>query len=374
MRKFKYIVFILLVSFAWNLSLACTSAIVSGKITKDGRPLLWKHRDTGDENNKVERIPAKNGNMEYVALYNTSDKKNKEAWMGMNTSGFAIMNTASYNLKDDTISKMDQEGLIMAEALEQCKTVDDFENFLKNHKKPLRVEANFGVIDAQGNGAYFETNNWTYKKYDLADAPNGILTRTNYSYSGKKDKGYGYVRENNEKHLLEPFIKSKTLEPSTFTEFISRTFYNSILNQTFNQENSNWIIDQDFIPRNISTATCVIEGIKVGEDPSLTTMWIGLGYPPCSEIRAAFLGENGVPQELQGIKPNGHSPLCDIVVERKNEVFPINRDNGSKYVHMNKLYNKENTGYCQKLIPLNLQYYKDTYKQIDIKRSNLKNK
>ena len=35
---------------------ACTSAIVSGKLTANGRPLLWKNRDTNDLNNRVERI------------------------------------------------------------------------------------------------------------------------------------------------------------------------------------------------------------------------------------------------------------------------------------------------------------------------------
>jgi len=32
---------------------ACTVAVVSGKCTKDGRPLLWKHRDTDHLRNIV---------------------------------------------------------------------------------------------------------------------------------------------------------------------------------------------------------------------------------------------------------------------------------------------------------------------------------
>ena len=28
---------------------ACTSAIVSGRLTANGRPLLWKNRDTNDQ-------------------------------------------------------------------------------------------------------------------------------------------------------------------------------------------------------------------------------------------------------------------------------------------------------------------------------------
>ena len=33
---------------------ACTSAIITGKVTPDGRPLLWKHRDTGTLDNRIE--------------------------------------------------------------------------------------------------------------------------------------------------------------------------------------------------------------------------------------------------------------------------------------------------------------------------------
>ena len=46
---------------------ACTSAIVSGKLTANGRPLMWKNRDTNDLNNRVERIVAHDGLMEFVA-------------------------------------------------------------------------------------------------------------------------------------------------------------------------------------------------------------------------------------------------------------------------------------------------------------------
>ena len=32
---------------------ACTSAVISGKVTPDGRPLLWKNRDTDFPQNSV---------------------------------------------------------------------------------------------------------------------------------------------------------------------------------------------------------------------------------------------------------------------------------------------------------------------------------
>lgn len=343
---------------------ACTSAIISASKTVNGRPLLWKHRDTGEENNKVERVAAENGNFEYVALYNASDSALAKAWMGFNSQGFAIMNTASYNLKDDDVDpkEMDKEGVVMTIALQKCSTVDDFENLLKTLPKPLGVEANFGVIDALGNGAYFETNNYEYMRFDLKDAPDGILMRTNYSYSGRKNKGMGYIREQNEHALFDSHIRHNDFSPIVFTEEISRTYYHSLLDHDFTHDNIEWFIDQDFIPRRSSTASCCIEGIKASEQPSCTTMWIALGFPPCAELRAAYLGENGVPEELKGTLDNGHSPLCDETVARKHKVFPIKRGNGKQYFKMSLLYNADGTGYCQKLIPQNIRYYESKIK------------
>ena len=185
----KKIILTVLAAFAVNGAFACTSAIVAAKNTVNGRPLLWKHRDTGEENNKVERTPAQNGNYEYVALYNASDTALVDAWMGYNSIGFAIMNTASYNLKNDKVSykDMDKEGVLMKRALEVCSSVADFKHFLDTLSRPMLVEANFGVIDTEGNGAYFETNNYTYKEYNLADTKDGILIRTNYSHSCRVD-------------------------------------------------------------------------------------------------------------------------------------------------------------------------------------------
>ena len=357
----------LVVSFAAD---ACTSAIVSGKLTANGRPLLWKNRDTNDLNNRVERIERHDGLMEFVALFDARDMQDTAAWMGFNEAGFAIMNTASYNLNgNDGVKEMDREGELMRYALERCKTVDDFENLLKTLPKPLGVEANFGVIDALGNGAYFETGNFKYVKFDLKDAPEGILVRTNYSYSGVKDKGYGYVREKNEKTLLAPHIEAQDISPAVFTEELSRTFYNAQLGKDFTRSGDSWIVDQDFIPRRISTASVVIEGIIPGENPLLTTMWIALGYPPCAEVYAVWVGDGGVAPELTGTTADNHSVQCDRVNQRKAEVFPVERGNGKQYLNLSKLYNNEGTGYCQKLALKNKQAYKRGYEEIAKRRA-----
>lgn len=49
---------------------------------------------------------------------------------------------------------MDREGYLMSIALKHCRTVADFETLLTKLPRPLGVEANFGVIDSHGDGAF----------------------------------------------------------------------------------------------------------------------------------------------------------------------------------------------------------------------------
>ena len=369
----KQVLILLLMLAGGFAAMACTSAIISGKKTVSGRPMLWKHRDTGCLDNRVELIKAHDDCYEFVAIFDASDPNDTAAWTGFNEEGFAIMNTASYNLNNDDVpdSDMDREGVVMKLALEHCVTVDDFELLLQSLPKPLGVEANFGVIDAMGNGAYFETGNYTYKKFDLADAPDGVLIRTNFSYSGRPDDGMGYVRHESAKYLLAPHIAAGDFTPALFTEEISRSFYHSLLNKDFTHSGDAWLVDQDFIPRRISTASIVIEGVIPDEPWCLTTMWIALGYPPCAETFAARVGvSGGVPEVLKGTGDNHHSPQCDIVRARHAEVFSIERGNGQHYLNLSKLYNDEGTGYCQQLVKKNLEMYEREYKL----RESMKNK
>ena len=361
-------------------SRACTSAIISAEMNPYGRPLLWKHRDTSTIDNKVEYIPSQDGSYAYVALFNADDKDLEQAWMGMNDVGFAVMNTASYNIKDDKVAKknMDKEGYVMTIALRSCKTVDDFAELLEKLPRPMGVEANFGVIDATGNGAFFETNNHSYVRYDLKDAEDGVLVRTNYSHSGRKNEGYGFIREANAEHLLAPYIAQRAVTPEVLTEYLSRSFYHDKLKKDFGNENEKWVIDQDFIPRYKSTATIVIEGcrpfknindVKPGELIDEYIMWTGLGYPPCSEIVPVWCEADGVDADLRGLAGNGHSAMSDKVKARRNDVFPIHKGNGEKYIDMQKLFNEEGTGYVQTLRPRNLETYDLIRKKRDGRRN-----
>lgn len=357
MRKLLSVIIVYLVG--WIPMYPCTSAVVSGRVTPDGRPLLWKHRDASDLNNRIVHFEAEGGKLEFVGLVNGVDTMANEVWAGYNTSGFAIMNTASYNLKNDTSSLSDREGVVMKQALGECRTVEDFARLLDSLPRPIGVEANFGVIDALGGAAYFEVNSYEVFRYDVKDSPDGYLLRTNYSVSGRPNEGYGYIRYDNAARLFSRAASERSITPEWITGICSRSFYHTLLGRDFTTDT--WVVDQDFIPRRSTSASVVIEGVKLGESPVFTTMWTMLGYPPCSVVLPVWIGcEYGVPTLLQGSEDSVRSPLCEWSNRLKNKVFSLERGSGPHYLHMALLYNPESNGYAQRLLSLEKEIYAES--------------
>ncbi|MCB0748043.1 MAG: hypothetical protein KDC90_11330 [Ignavibacteriae bacterium] len=345
--------FIVLVS----QSEACTTAIISGKFTKNGRPLIFKHRDTGTLQNRI--MYFEDGKYNYMGVINSNDKLGDEVWMGTNSAGFCIMNSASYNLKtNDSTKEKDKEGVLMKLALKECKTIEDFEIFLKDQPKPLGVEANFGVIDAFGGAAYYETDNWDFKKIDVNDpkiAPFGYVIRTNYSFTGARDNGYGYIRYLTAEELLYNAEATKSIDHKFLLKDISRSLKHSLLKndwaKDFPKESNDpfYIITQDYIPRNSSASTFICEGVKEGEPVELTTMWTILGYQFCSVAIPTWLSACPDLPKLTIADKTGNSPICSAALELKKQVYPIVRGNGNSYMNLTALYNKDGTGIYQKL-------------------------
>lgn len=340
-------------------SYACTSAIFTGKATPDGRPLIWKHRDTGELNNRMAYYPVSSAN-KYSFIGLLSSPSEGEIWYGSNSEGFVIMNTASYNLQEKKADMEDQEGIVMCKALGCCKNLADFEKMLDKMKRPIGVEANFGVIDAEGGAAYYEVNNYEWRKVDVNDpkiAPEGFLIYTNHSYTGRINDGSGYIRyANAHRNIYTRWIKGEGFTPEWIFDNLSRSFYNSILDydlcKTPQAVQGGWFIDQDFIPRRSTSAAIVAKGVKKGEDPSLTIMWAVLGYPPCGIAVPLFAaaGDKMPACMIKGSEGN-NCKMCDENLARRAKVFSNKRANAKNYFNFSLLYNEEGTGYMQLLHP-----------------------
>ena len=341
--KFKSLVYIVATTLAllcFASAEACTSAVISGRATKSGRPMLWKHRDTDTEWNHIEHMRGKR--YAFTGFVNSEDPERKDVWVGANERGFAIMNTASFNMKPDSLKYLpEREGEIMKLALGECASVAEFEEFIKNMPQPRALETNFGVIDAEGGAAYFEVWDYGYTKYDANDSaqyPNGYILRSNYSFSGRQDDGLGYIRYQTAEHLFHNGYAEGVLSAEWIFSSAARSFYHAILGDDLLKNRLTWVngwgFDQDYISRYSSSASVVVEGVSKGENPDATTIWSVLGYPPCSYAVAAWVkaGENIAQPIAASI--DGFAPANRLAMALKSKVFPIKRGNGSRYVRM----------------------------------------
>jgi hypothetical protein len=265
-----------------------------------------------------------------------------EVWSGMNEAGFCIMNTASYNLREDTLKcQMDREGELMYHALSNCATLADFEAWLETYPQPWGVEANFGIIDAQGGAAYFEMNNSRYIKYDVNSEQSGYRVVTNFSFAGRYDDYEGYERYLTASAIMqEAFSREKEMTAIDALNLFSRKYRHEVLGVNYYQENApQYIVDQDFIPRRITSAVVVFEGVKAGSNPLHTIMWTALGYPACAVavpllVHGAHLPYYMLARETAAAQANDlHSEMCDASLRIKDQwVFPMHISNGKRYV------------------------------------------
>jgi hypothetical protein len=271
------------------------------------------------------------------------------------------MNSVAYNMNiGDTSKYADQEGVIMKLALQNCATIADFEKLLRDLPKPLGVDTNFGVIDASGGAAYFETGNYGFKMVDANDplvAPYGILIRTNHAFSGPIDKGSGYIRYAAASEALNMAVAINRLDPQYLFNNISRNLQHSLTKENLrkdlpaNNKSQVFRFFEDFIPRNSSAAALMVVGTKKGEDPSTAMMWTLLGFPLTTVATPVWLNPGKKLPSIVSMKSDFHSPLCDGAMKLKSQCFPIKRGSGQRYINMAVLLNQEGNGFMQLLEP-----------------------
>ena len=366
------LIFLCLHAYTGN---ACTTVVISGKATKDGRPLLWKNCDTPSLDQRL--IYGNQQGYPFLALMrsNTGNEATASIWTGTNSQGFTIMNTLSYNISEGESSGA-RNGWVMRRALEVCKDIASFIRLLDTLARPMKVSANFGVIDAQGGAAYFEVNDNTYYMVDVNDpavAPLGYLVYTNFSYNGAFDAGQGYIRYQTAMEIMGRGAPAKEFTPQWIFNNLSRSFYHALLGidltkpQFSSLTPHGWFPDSDFIPRKSTATACVVHGVKPGENPEFTTMWTILGYPPCSVAIPCWVKlKEKQSSLLMRTAASENAPICDMALALKAQVFPIKRGNGEKYFNFGLLYSHDdNRGFMQQLFPVEDECFKTAGKLME---------
>jgi hypothetical protein len=250
--------------------------------------------------------------------------------------------------------------VVMKQALMSCATLADFEKLLTDMPKPLGVDANFGVIDAQGGAAYYETGNFGFKKIDANDpalAPYGLLIRTNHSFTGKVDVGGGYIRFAAASEALNMALAQKRLDPQFLINSISRNLKHSLTGVNLRADlpadaaTTTFRNFDDFIPRTSTASVMMVVGAAKGEDPDNAMMWTLTGFPLTAMAVPVWVSAGKNMPEVVTMKEDMHAPLCDAAMTLKRQLFPVTRGSGGKYMNVALLLNGENTGFLQKLEP-----------------------
>jgi hypothetical protein len=331
----------------------CTAAAVTSAASANHRAMLWKNRDTGELSNRV--VFVKEAPYSYIAVVNKNERSGSIVWAGINTEGFAIMNTASYNLPrpDGTIGSTDgNEGILMGTALRTCKTIEDFEALLTAEKGPgLNVTVNFSVIDATGRAHLFETHSKGFTKYDASQTPEKYLLITNFSRSGKVNAGAGYLRFDRALELAKQ-VPAGMLSPRLIFRDFSRDTGHVLLKSLnypdFKQHSASedlWIHNRYTINRS-DTACAVVMVSKDPSDPSSRPMMWILPGEPLTAIALPLWPEAGVTPEPFW-KGEADAPLWGETLRIKRIIRPFYPDMPEKkeYMNVGKVDNKEGTGY-----------------------------
>jgi hypothetical protein len=293
----------------------CTIAVLGAGAAVDGRPMLWKNRDSGFLNNEV--VYFTDGLYPYVALVSAGELD--KAWLGVNDQGFALMNALSYNIPDQYGGGI-TNGALMKLALRTCADVEDFENLLKETNVTGRQNpANLGAIDASGHAAMFEAGNFFYVRYDADDpaaAPKGYLVRANFSFCADT-AGSETWRFRRGKVLLSQAADPQGVKPQSLIR-ISRDLCAPGLNPyplPYNgsppgyPQATGCVNTEDTINRRSTVSGGVICGVNAGEDPRLATFYVALGQPVVTPFIPVWAAAGPTPPELDGPVT---APICDL--------------------------------------------------------------
>ena len=337
---------------------ACTSVIVSGRVTKDGRPMIFKNRDTRSLHNRS--MVVQGPRYRYLAVVNAEDRVPVDVWGGHNEVGFAIINTVAYNLNGDG-KDTDSDGIVMRKALGLCATLDDFERLIDTLKKPMDLNSNFAVMDARGGCAYYETGNYGYVKFDVNDpavAPDGYLMRTNFGTTGDHRFDVGVERYHAITEFMEEAFREDHLEAEYLITHISRYLRHGLTKMDMmdfmpqTEFDTTYYPFADYITRYTSASVLLVQGVRPDESPVNTVSWTIMGWPLTTVAMPLVLLPSGKLPAIVTDDGTGHSWLCEKGLQLKGRAFSLKRGNVKDYCNLAVLFNKQGTGILQQILPV----------------------
>jgi len=301
------LVAVMITSQTW----ACDVAVVSGRVTTDGKPLIWKNFDNSSSaNQQVAYFPAKkSGPGGYTMVYRFEDGMKLLTGSaitpsgGVNESGFAIAVTSVYQDYNLMAEPVNLNTALMEEALATCTTLAEFESLLKiwpyKHFGTV-ISANFVVIDAKGGAALYEcftghlnkglnpmrfrkndantgkiTNEWGWTLKSAQANFIGFYILTNYNTYIPWNVGQD--RKYRAEALLTKLVTEKRMNYRTVMREVAKDVVGKQVQENISSE-TNYSTTY-CLSRNATRSSIVVRGAASGGDPRLVTMWVNLGEP-----------------------------------------------------------------------------------------------
>ena len=258
-------------NYTEDWSQACSSVIVTGNATKDGRAILMKNRDLADETVNVPiYVPATSSTYAFIGV-NTNA-------MGINEKGLAVMNTYLPTLagSEPILGNLLLNQLI----LEYYDSVPDVAQALNDSYSLIgpvyrhylgSVATCIGVIDRFGSGAFFEVSDTkAYAQYVV----DGYDTRANHPriYPGASSGPNG-----RDQYLLdaldEIYNKNGYISPEHVMQNVSRYIHHKEIGSV------NFSIDGEACnPATVASMVAVSGDDRY--DGVLNCMWTACGSNP----------------------------------------------------------------------------------------------
>jgi hypothetical protein len=304
---------------------ACDVAVVSGKVTTDGKPLIWKNFDNSSSSHQqVAYFPAKKtAPGGYAMVYRFEDGMKLLTGSaitpsgGVNESGFAIAVTSVYQDYNLMAEPVNLNTALMEEALATCTTLAEFESLLKRwpyYHWGTVISANFVVIDAKGGAALYEcftghlNTGLNLMQFRKNDANTGKITNqygwtlkraqsnfigfhimTNYNYYIPWNVGQD--RKYRAEALLTQLATEKRINYRTVMREVAKDVVGKQVQTDLSSE-TNYSTTY-CLSRNATRSSIVVRGVASGDNPRLATMWVNLGEPSVGVFVPFFAAARG---------------------------------------------------------------------------------
>jgi hypothetical protein len=349
----------------------CTTGVASGFATPDSRPLLWKNRDCGEEEQEYHYVD--NGAIAFIGL--TYANTVNRYFAGMNAAGFAVENSTVYNLD---FADGYNAGYIMKLALETCRSVDDFEAILDSTDSLGRSDcSDFGVIDAFGGAAVFEAGRQSFTRFDAVDTDEGFLIRSNFAYSGSDTSGnnetYGLHRHDRARQLWKSAVDDGNLTPLYIYQNVVRDLtsrdcdpYPLPFDGYYDTGWQTWtwghVPQTSAINRSSTQSVFVAQGVNEDDNPNNAVIWAMGGSPLGCIFTPLWVRAGSIPPQYDS---NDLPDLCRIGINIKD--FITEEGDG---VDSRRLSNPDQTGFYDFALPLEAYIYSKTIQYLNSRNFN----